>query len=135
MTIPPAYRADLTAIEASIATLESAALDFSTTEQDTGVTWIDAKTIYRKVIVIPAGPNDGSVATAHGITDLDTVISMRGVFLSGPNRRSLPQVSTASSTVADQGIELFVNGTDVTIGSGLNFSGGDGFVILDYTKD
>ena len=56
-----------------------AGLDYSATEQDTGLKWIDGRTIYQKTI---SGTMDvGSpTTTAHGITDLNLPISIVGVI-------------------------------------------------------
>lgn len=50
-------------------------IDFSTTEQDTGATWVDGKTIYKKTISMGTLPNNATKTIAHGITNLNYVVS------------------------------------------------------------
>lgn len=48
--------------------------DYSTTEQDTGYTWIDGRHIYKKTIDFGGLPNNNVRNVAHGISGLDYVI-------------------------------------------------------------
>ena len=58
----------------------SGGINYSTEEQDTGLTWIDGKKIYQKTVVydgvIPYV--NGGYEVAHNITDLNEVISWEG---------------------------------------------------------
>lgn len=48
--------------------------NYSTTEVNTGYTWIDGKKIYKKTINFGALPNSTSKSVNHGISNLDRVI-------------------------------------------------------------
>lgn len=107
-------------------------LNYTTTEQDTGRTWIDGKTIYQKTIVIAAGPNNSTVNVAHGITGLDTVVDYEMMLRSGNNRIFVPDVE---ATAVIQLHHLFDN-TNIVLVSG---TGGDwhtysGHCTMYYTK-
>lgn len=58
-------------------------IDYSTTEQDTGIKWVDGKSVYQKTYVFDppvagGGYNYVSVADVSGLS-IDTLISISGV--------------------------------------------------------
>ena len=104
--------------------------DYSTTEVDTGVKWIDGKTIYRKVIPFGKMPNAALKSVAHGITGIDKVIDQWGFGLLGSNYTVFPYVTFNS----DYNVSLFSTATNVCIETKQNRSGVDAWVIMEYTK-
>lgn len=61
----------------------AAAIDYSTTEQDTGIKWVDGKSVYQKTYVFDPPVAGGgysyvSVADVSGLS-IDTLISISGV--------------------------------------------------------
>lgn len=50
---------------------------FSTSEQFTGMYWIDGKKIYCKTVNIGSIPDNGTVNHAHGISSLSQIISSK----------------------------------------------------------
>lgn len=109
-------------------------IDFSTTEQDTGLKWIDGKTIYQKTIVIAAGPNATQATYAHGVTgiDLDSIkLVQNGSALSDTVTVPLPYVDTAS---VGNSVTVDFDATNVRLTSGINWSGNSGHVTIQYTK-
>ena len=58
-------------------------LDYSTTEQDTGLKWIDNKNVYVKTIVA-TGPS-GNLEIDTGLTNVDTVVEMSVVMTRNDN--------------------------------------------------
>lgn len=101
--------------------------EFKTTEFNTGRVWIDGKTIYRKVISSLNVPNNSSASTAHGITNIDTVISVEGMIY---NSYYIPMsLSHASARVG-----LSMDNTNIIIESPSNYSTYSAFVIVEYTK-
>lgn len=54
--------------------------DYSTTEQDTGIKWIDGRTIYKKTINCGKGPNIAQKDTQTGVTGIDFVTKIEGVL-------------------------------------------------------
>ena len=54
-------------------------IDYSTSEQDTGLKWIGGETVYQKTIDFGGLPDTGSKDVAHGIVGLDVVIDFWGV--------------------------------------------------------
>lgn len=57
--------------------------NFSTDEVDTGQTWIDGKTIYRKVFE-KTDVTDVTHSYAHNIENLDKFIKIEGIFYTQP---------------------------------------------------
>jgi hypothetical protein len=60
----------------------AAAIDYSTTEQDTGIKWLDGKSVYQKTYVFdpPAGGSNAYIdlADVSGLS-IDTLIYMSGI--------------------------------------------------------
>jgi len=105
--------------------------NYSTTEKDTGFTWIDGRHIYKKTVYFGAGPNAGEKTVAHGISNLDNIIKFEGFGKrSGPNYFPIQFTNT---TAANQ-IYMFADNTNITLGSGINRSTIDCYVTLYYIK-
>lgn len=108
--------------------------NYSTTEVNTGYTWIDGKKIYKKTIFFGALPNSTSKSVAHGITGLSYIVNWHGMTTrTGDNIfRPLPLVSPASATT--QAIVEF-DGTYVYIYAGNDRSAYAAYITLYYTKN
>ena len=46
-------------------------IDYSTTEQDTGLKWIDGKTVYQKTVSIGTLPNTNQANVPHLISNIE----------------------------------------------------------------
>lgn len=93
-----------------------AASSYSTTEVDTGGTWIDGSRIYKKTIDTGTLPNNTTKTVAHGISNLGTIIKIEGFASSGSEYIPLPFVwfnpsSTVSVYATSSNIEI-VTATD-----------------------
>ena len=102
---------------------------FSTSEIDTGQIWIDGKAIFRKVVetgTIAIGSN----TTAHGISNLGTVIRVMAMY---QETGSSSQGSMLGVNGVANGIDVFVDNTDITVSAGGNLAA-TSHVILEYTK-
>lgn len=106
-------------------------MDYSTSEIDTGTKWIDGSTIYKKTIDFGYLPNETTKAVAHGITNLDKVIDLRGfaTFQTG-SRFPLPFVAIATSGR----IQVLCTDTSIQIDTATNRSGGYAYITIHYTK-
>lgn len=107
---------------------------YSTTEIKTNKTWIDGKPIYRKVINIGSITNTTSNNTVNpNISNLDTLISLDGIFNIGANR--IP-INFHNSVTASGGIGFccFFQASDnllyILCKSAIN----SGYVVMEYTK-
>ena len=83
--------------------------NYSTSEVDTGFTWVDGKTIYKKTVNFGSLPNNTTKTTAHGITGVSVFISVTGIATNGSAYFSLPY-SDNSGVVATgvSGSNVFV---------------------------
>lgn len=103
---------------------------YSTSEVDTGTTWIDDFTIYKKTIDIGALPDTDTKTVAHGITGFVMLIDVAGSFSDGINSAPLPY----SSPTTTKNIQVYVDGTNINIVTGEDRSSYSGYVTLYYTK-
>lgn len=105
--------------------------DYSTTEQDTGYTWIDGYPIYKKTIDNLNLPSSrGGTSTAHGISNLRNVIKIEAINLR-------PDGDFFPLNFGDGGNNdtvIYVNSTSVCIYS-VSGRAGYAFATLYYTKN
>lgn len=118
---------------------------FTTTEMRTGAVWTDGKEIYRKVVSMGALPNATTKNTAHGITGIGTVLSLRGMATNGTTQIPLPRPDgythavdeggAATYTVLVDAVELSVTATNVVMITTSDLSAFTAsFAIVEYTK-
>lgn len=123
-------------IDGSVDTISSKlsnVVNYSTTETEVG-TWIDGRTVYRKVVDVGAFPNSTSKTVAHEISDLDICIGLV-IFGTDTNHATfiLPNVTTNASNVSFQ-ISCYIDATNINIGAGSDRSGFSGYAIVTYVK-
>lgn len=116
-----------------LATGVAALGNFSTSEVSTGFTWIDGKTIYKKTISVGALPNATTKNTAHGISNLSSVINISGFAVNSTTFFPLPHATSASGNLI-YGIGVYVSGSNIVMDAGDNRSSFSGYVTLLYTK-
>ena len=105
--------------------------NYSTSEVNTGATWIDGSIIYKKTISTGALPNATSKAVAHNISNLGAVVKFEGYATDGIHTLPLPLVATNSNYC----VQLSVSSTDVELECVADRSGfTDSYVTLYYTK-
>lgn len=112
-------------------------IDYSTTEQNTGLKWIDGKDIYQIVVsdTMPDAVTEGTTVMKQvsAVSGIDTIVSMAATIKnSSTNYIALPYVtdSTSSAKVQyDTG-----NGYLKLYNAILNFNSAPVNVILQYTK-
>lgn len=97
-------------------------VSYSTTEQDTGGTWIDSKPVYRKAVNFGALPNATTKTVAHGISTIDNVVKMHMIITNGSSYRYIDDSY------------LYVDGTNIGITTISDFSTYAGVGIIEYTK-
>lgn len=99
--------------------------NYSTSEVDTDVKWIDNKTIYRKVIDFGTLPDSTSKSVAHGISDISRVVKIEAVMYQGASSWVIPYVSVSG---------VSVEGSNVVINTTADLTGFSAFVTVYYTK-
>lgn len=91
------------------------------------------KPVYRKVIDVAPLPNATNENTAHGITNLDSIVS-----ISGYGKNSTPTTIPLPWVDHDGGgnhCEIYANSTNVRKETNANLSGyTEAYIALEYTK-
>jgi hypothetical protein len=106
--------------------------DYSTTETDTGVKWIDGKPIYRKVVDVGTLPNGTLKTMVHGVTGVGKWVTVRGIAQS-PAGSGIP-MPHAESPITES-ISLWVSSVNLNIRTySASYNTWTGYVILEYTK-
>lgn len=103
---------------------------YSTSEQRIG-TWIDGKPVYRKVINFGALPNASTKSVSHNISNLGTILDIKGTGTNGSFWFKFPHVVQDTPT---NGIEINVSTTLIYIKTGSDRSAYSAYVTLEYTK-
>lgn len=107
--------------------------NYSTTETDTGFTWIDGKNIYKKTVNIGTLPNNTKKSVSHGITNLDKIIKIDGITRHPGNNITAPLPFTSLSESSN--IQMNVVGANIEISTGVDRTGfTDSYATLYYTK-
>lgn len=107
---------------------------YSTEEQAVG-TWIDGKTIYRKVIIFGALPNATKKEVQHNISNIRNFTKIEGIAIRNDETKftqSLPLVY--KNTEMFYNTALAVDNTIIEIQTTGDRSMFNGYVILEYTK-
>ena len=105
---------------------------YSTTERNTGRTWIDGKPIYRKTIDFGLLPSSSSKDVAHGITTLEKVIQLYGISDNGTYQIPIPHTNTAGLNFS---YSTFVDQTNVNITTGgATHTAYYAYITIEYTK-
>lgn len=111
---------------------------YSTTEKVIGC-WIDGRPLYQKVVDFGSGPNATAKSVEHGISNINRVVKIFIVGISGSGSMSggsLVAFALDSATLNSSGQKTFcfLQANNITIRSDLDQSGKDFKVILQYTK-
>lgn len=106
-------------------------MDYSTSEINTGATWINGAPIYKKTISTGTLPNASTKNVAHGISNLGYIIKIEGMAWDN-NVTYNPMPNPA---VDPYSIEVYIHDTDIVIVTGSDRSGmTTSYVTLYYTK-
>ena len=106
---------------------------YLTSEVTTGMTWIDNKPIYRKVIDCGALPNATTKSVAHNVSNIDTVVFANGVSYSTTTGFNFP-IPYAADTLQAQ-VKMWVTSTDIYLQTIANRSEyNQTYIIIEYTK-
>ena len=111
--------------------------EYSEDETICGI-WNDGlteKTIYRKVLNIGSLPNSSSSTVAHGISNIDKIISLKGVAIRSSDKDTLPIPYVTFNANNNGGIIIYADSTNVKVTTSTNRSSYNGYIILEYTKN
>lgn len=106
--------------------------NYSSSEQDTGYTWVDGKHIYSKTIDVGNLPDTDTSTISHGISNMSRLVKLEGNAYRSSDHAvfplPFPSVTTANvMTVSADDSEIFIS-------TGSDRSGLNGYVTLYYTK-
>lgn len=104
--------------------------DYSTDEQIVG-SWIDGKPLYQKTVELGTLPNNSTKSVAHGISNLNEIVEIKGIVKSGTTFMQLGKPSTSD---IHWSIELEVAGNNVAVTTGSDRTSWTGVCTLKYTK-
>lgn len=111
----------------------SGGVNYSTNEQDTGLTWLDGSKIYQKTISVDNLDYGGTRSVNHGIENFGNIINVQGIGSIDHSVKVLPYTQgTIQTTIR---IDGFDNTTfNVTIGNGFVTNLTNCAFTLMYTK-
>lgn len=107
--------------------------DFSTTEKDSGMKWLDGKIIYRKTIATGALPSSpGNKTVAHGITGIALIVRIEAyAYLSAGDIYPIPMLSsTSGNTIAG----VSSDNTSIRLATSTSVTVPTTYTTLWYTK-
>lgn len=105
-------------------------VNYSTTEQDTGLKGLNGETIYQKTVDLGNIPNNTTKSVAHSISNLSSIYSMYGACSAGTSSYlPLPYYAPGQ-----YGISIDVTQTNINIGTQYDRSAYSGYITLLYTK-
>jgi hypothetical protein len=105
--------------------------NYSTSETVTNGKWINDKIIYRKVINFGTMPNATSRSVAHGISNLEQIVTLYGI--SGVNGGA--SIPNAKDFPTGSHVRLKVDMTNITMVTEYDLSSiTTSYVIIEYTK-
>ena len=108
-------------------------IDYSLSEQDTGLKWIDGSTIYEKTIETGGLPNYSDKAVAHGISNLKRIISVIGNAKNTVNNYYIP-LPYVQNDVSYQAA-IYIDNTNIHLTTGRNMTAYDeSYVTVRYIK-
>lgn len=101
-------------------------MDYSTSEVNTGMKWIDGGDIYKKTIDFGALPSNTLKSVAHGIVNLGNFVrDVEAFMVRGKHVWSIPYVTVTNVEADDTNVTI----TDIT-----DLSAYNAYVTLYYTK-
>lgn len=107
-------------------------VDYSTEEQDTGIKWIDGKTIYQKTIYVSSVATGTASNIQHDIDNIETCVSITGTCtFQSTTQLPLPYISTSINYNICLGN---VTHSTFMIQTGTSITISDAYVTIRYTK-
>lgn len=106
---------------------------YSTSEQDTGLTWIDDTKIYKKTFSIGGGIPKPSKAIPHGISNFGGCVECEAFSVANGVYRRFPYVNTSNAELGYVMAE--VDSTAIHIYSGQDRPNWHVFATIYYTKN
>lgn len=122
---------DLNTLDETLGELTVKTTEWYTGEEAIG-TWIDNRTLYRKIINTGSLPNNADKNVAHGISNLRRVVKLYGYAFRSSDSTTIPLPYV---TAAEWMVVLAVYGANIritTMADRTNYT--ESYVIVEYTK-
>lgn len=108
--------------------------NYSETEQDTGFTWVNGYSIYKKTIHFGSLPSGGTRSVNHNISNMAQLIEISGIASNSSDERyPIPKYMLNTN----YGTQIKVTSTVIQMdtNSGIDMSSFDAWITLLYTKN
>lgn len=121
----------VTAAKMDLSTLSG---NYSTSEVDTGYTWVNGKHIYKKTINCGALPNTTTKTVAHGVSDIARIIKFEGWAYKSASDPDFPLPYVSPNATNSVGLAITPNDSiNITTGSDRS-TWTESYVTMYYTK-
>lgn len=107
---------------------------YSTSNEVPIGTWIDGKTIYRKVMYWGAMPNKTSVLKNHNIANIDYIVHVEGIAKGSSNNPATYQNIPTANPALEFNCGLWANKNQIGMKTGDDRSYQTAYVWIEYTK-
>lgn len=108
--------------------------DYSTSEVNTGKTWIDGKPIYRKVINYGNLPNSSYNQVLHNISNLSQFTKIEAIAKTQAGYYYPLNMHGTSDMFSNNTVMFRVDDTKIQMSTTADYSTQTAIVILEYTK-
>lgn len=108
--------------------------NYSTTEVDTGFTWVDGKHIYKKTVYIPSFPKSTENSYSHNISNISQILYVFGYMNAGGGTLWPLNMPPNPIGALTSGVQVFANSSNIVIRTGADRSMYDGYITIQYTK-
>lgn len=104
--------------------------NYSTSEVDTGYTWVDGSTIYKKTVNFGSLPNSTAKSVNNNISGMDYLVSFDGIITNGTSFLPLNMARTDSPLT----LATYCSKTQISIETNSDRTAFTAYVTLYYTK-
>lgn len=108
--------------------------DYSLSEINTGVKWVDGKNIYKKTINLGSLPDNSIKVVPHNITNLGTLIRMEGGAVRSTDNALFPLPFPSVNSPNTIAVSIDYTASAVDVAAGVDRSNLTGYITLYYTK-
>lgn len=108
---------------------------YSTSETNTGKTWIDGKPIYRKVLTFTTGSSAGDMSVNIGESNIDKVVYSYGFTFRDSDGEERPMPNIYRNMSSEYALAIYsTTRTGVQLTYGGSRTNMSGYIIVEYTK-
>ena len=107
---------------------------YSTTERDTGCTWVDGKHIYKKTIDFGYLPNTDTKRVAHGVSNIDRIVDIEQSINNAPSGSLHGFLFISSGQVTANDFNFWGTDTEICIRTNGDRRQSYAYVTIYYTK-